>query len=186
MKPHNLLVRIVLGLTLTAMAGPAFAADGPERSWSRNAWTAEFEAGECRLRTGSDGKGDFVISFQMGGFDGAADYLPIVYSNLPLPLRKDDTYEILIDGRATEFGSEMWFYDGQDAFDRYMVGASLTGGFVPDLVDAFRQGDTVAFQVEPNGKAPYIADDFSLSGFSATYLKISEWCHFDPDNLFRS
>jgi hypothetical protein len=172
--------------TLALTATSVVAMDNPERTWSHKDWNAAFEAGQCTIWTGGDGSGTIEIRFDMGGFNGDFSYLPIVYSNYPLPLQPDDEYELIIDGRISEFGYEMMFFDGPDAFDRYMVGASLTGGFVPDLVRAFRKGNAVAVQVGRFGETPFIADAFSLSGFTATYLKIAEWCHFDPDNLFQS
>ena len=180
--------RLVACLALVAalLAGPVTAFEDPERTWSHKAWHVAFTAGACSLWTGSDGSGTFELTFGRGGVDGAAHYLPIVYSNLPLPLREEDGYEILIDGQPSGFGPEMWFYDGPDAYGRYMVGAALTGGFVPDLVEAFRQGNALAIRVTPMGKAAYVADAFSLAGFSAAYLKASEWCQFDPDALLRS
>lgn len=173
-------------LAASVLAAPAGALTDPERTWSHKDWSAAFEAGRCAISTGGDGAGNFEIQFEMGGFNGEASYLPIVYSNLPLPLRPEDEFEILINGAASGFGPEFGFYDGDDGYGRYMVGAALTGGFVPDLVAAFRRGDHVAVRVIRQGEAPFVIDEFSLSGFTANYLKISEWCHFDPDNLFRS
>lgn len=173
-------------LALAISGSSALALDNPEVTWSHKDWRAGYEGGRCAIWTGGDGAGTFEISFETGGYNGSASYLPIVYSNYPLPLREDDEYELIVNNRASGFGSELWFYDGMDGYNRYMVGATLTGGFVPDLIATFRRSDTLAIQIWPTGKAPYIADDFSLSGFTATYLKISEWCAFDPDNLFQS
>lgn len=178
--------RLALSGILLACGAAAPALEAPERWWSHGDWQAEFQAGTCEIRTGGDGAGVFRIQFQMGGFDGDATYLPVVYSNMPAPLTADDEFDLIIDQRVTDFGSELWFHDGNDPFGRYMVGASLTGGFVPDLVAEFRRGNRAALRISSPGAHPYIAEDFSLAGFSAAYLKISEWCHFDPDNLFQS
>lgn len=173
-------------LAASAFAAPAGALTDPERVWDHKDWRSAFQAGQCAISAGGDGAGRFEISFDMGGFNASARYLPIVYSSMPMPLKPDDEYEILINGAVSDFGSEFWFYDGDDGYGRYMVGASLTGGFTPDLIEAFRRGDHVAIRVMRVGEQPFIIDEFSLSGFTANYLKVSEWCHFDPNNLFRS
>ena len=168
------------------VATSVVALDNPEKRWSDKAWHAEFQEGRCAIWTGGDGSGTFEIEFSMGGFNASARYVPIVYSNYPVPLRIDDELELIIDGRISGFGYEMSVFDGHDSFGRYMVEASMTGSMAPDLIPPFRASSDLAVQVQHAGEAPFIADAFSLSGFTSVYLKISEWCHFDPNNLFRS
>ena len=174
-------------LAIAATAGPSAAAmDNPERQWSHKDWYAEYKDGHCAISTGGDGSGRFSIELEQGGLNGSASYLPIVYSSEPLPLREDDGFALIIDHNVTDFGDEMSYYDGPDPYGRFMVGAALTGGFVPDLIAAFRKGNAVSVQVKHSGEPARIVDDFSLSGFTAAYLKIAQWCDFDPDDLFES
>ena len=178
---------LALLLAFASMAGPSAAAmDNVERQWSHKDWFAEYKDGHCAISTGGDGAGRFSIELEQGGVNGSASYLPIVYSSEPLPLREDDEFALIIDHDVTDFGDEMSYYDGPDPYGRFMVGAALTGGFVPDLIAAFRNGNAVSVQVKHNNEQARIVDDFSLSGFTATYLKIAQWCDFDPDDLFRS
>lgn len=174
-------------LMIAGTAGTAATAmDKSERQWSHNDWYAEYKDGHCAMSTGGDGAGRFSIALEKGGLNGSASYLPIVYSSQPLPLRKDDEFALIIDREMSDFGEEMAYYDGPDSYGRFMVGAALTGGFVPDLIAAFRAGNGLAMQVRHRGEEARIVDDFSLSGFTATYLKIAQWCDFDPDDLFQS
>ena len=174
-------------LTIAGTAGTSVAAmDNPERQWSHKDWYAEYKDGHCAISTGGDGSGRFSIELEKGGLNGSASYLPIVYSSEPLPLREDDEFALIIDHNVTDFGDEMSYYDDPDPYGRFMVGAALTGGFVPDLIAAFRKGNAVSVQVKHSGEPARIVDDFSLSGFTAAYLKIAQWCDFDPDDLFES
>ena len=184
--------RLSGGASLTAalfmaLAGMSASAQAnPERQWSHKDWHAEYKDGHCAISTGGDGSGWFRIELEKGGLNGSASYLPIVYSSEPLPLREDDEYALIIDHSVTAFGEEMSYYDGPDPYGRFMVGTALTGGFFPDLVTALRKGSDLSVRVKHRGETERIVDDFSLSGFTATYLKIAQWCDFDPDNLFRS
>ncbi|WP_339691337.1 hypothetical protein [uncultured Parasphingorhabdus sp.] len=174
------------GVLLAMASAPASAQDNPERQWSHKDWHAEYRDGRCAISTGGDGSGWFRIELEKGGLNSSASYLPIVYSSEPLPLREDDKFALIIDNSLVGVGEEMSYYDGPDAYGRFMVGASLPGGFVPDLITKMRKGDNLSVRVEHSGEVNVIVDDFSLSGFTATYLKIAHWCDFDPDNLFRS
>lgn len=178
--------RLSAGVLLAMATTPAAAQDGPERQWSHKEWHAEYKDGHCAISTGGDGSGWFRIELEEGGLNGSARYLPIVYSSEPLPLREDDEFALIIDNSLVGVGEEMSYYDGPDADGRFMVGAALTGGFVPDLITAMRKGNDLSVRVEHRGEVTVVVDDFSLSGFTATYLKIAQWCDFDPDNLFRS
>ncbi|MGY9047286.1 MAG: hypothetical protein ACKVKF_09550 [Rhodobacterales bacterium] len=182
LPPCGLLVALILTLFGTSLV----ALERPAQIWDHKDWHASYEQGRCAIWTGGDGAGTYEIAFDMGGMNASARYLPIVYSNLPLPLQPEDEFVLIIDHHMSQFGSEMSVYDGRDSYDRQMVAAGMTAGFVPDLVVALRQSESVAVQVMRDGEAPFIADDFSLSGFGASYLKISEWCQFDPNALFRS
>ena len=174
-------------LTIAGTAGTSVAAmDNPERQWSHKDWYAEYKDGHCAISTGGDGSGLFSIELEKGGLNGSASYLPIVYSSEPLPLREDDEFALIIDHNVTDFGDEMSYYDDPDPYGRFMVGAALTGGFVPDLITALRKGNDLAVRVKHINEPARIVDDFSLSGFTATYLKIAQWCDFDPDDLFES
>ncbi|MEH6700886.1 hypothetical protein [Parasphingorhabdus sp.] len=174
------------GVLLAMASTPAAAQDSSERQWSYKDWHAEYKDGHCAISTGGDGSGWLRIEFEKGGLNSSASYLPIVYSREPLPLREDDKFALIIDNSLVGVGEEMSYYDGPDAYGRFMVGASLTGGFVPDLITKMRKGDNLSVRVEHSGEVNVIIDDFSLSGFTATYLKIAQWCDFDPDDLFRS
>lgn len=186
MPMHFLAGLFVLACAVMFSPGPALGFSENEQVWSYKDWHAQFSKDRCTLSTGGDGSGRFVLSFDMGGFNTQAAYRPIVYSNYPLPLRQNDKFEIYIDQIQSVFGAEMWFFDGPDPYGRYMVGAGLTGGFVPSLVDRFRRGNAISIIVRPYGRAAFVSDSFSLSGFTATYLKAAEWCRFNPNNLFRS
>ncbi len=178
--------RLSAGVLLALASTPAAAQDGPERQWSHKEWHAEYKDGLCAISTGGDGSGWFRIELEEGGLNGSARYLPIVYSSEPLPLREDDGFALIIDNSLVGVGEEMSYYDGPDSYGRFMVGAALTGGFVPDLITAMRKGNNLSVRVEHSGEVTVIVDDFSLSGFTATYLKIAQWCDFDPDDLFQS
>lgn len=176
---------LLLAITGTA-ATSAAAMDNPERQWSHKEWNAEYKEGQCAISTGGDGSGWFSVELEKGGLNSSASYLPIVYSSEPLPLREDDEFALIIDHDVTDFGDEMSYYDGPDPYGRFMVGAALTGGFVPDLITALRKGNALSVRVKHINEPARIVDDFSLSGFTATYLKIAQWCDFDPDDLFKS
>ncbi len=180
--PTRWLWAAVMGLGgVAAMAG-----DGPEKEWSYKDWRVELKGGRCALSTGGDGDGFFRLEFGMLGFDAAAIYQPLWYRSEPMPLEFEDGVAVVIDGRDSGFGDEMAVFDGRDEWDDYFRAAALTTGYVPDLVETLRRANRIAFVVFRPGRAPAVYDDLSLSGFTAVYLKASEWCRFSPTALPRA
>ena len=176
-------------LTLIAAASVAFMATSSaalaEQSWSHKAWSVAKEGETCTLRTGGDGDGFFSITFKNGGFDPSATYRPLMVRGYAAPFELSDDIDVAIGGKTTVFGEEMAVYDGTDTCGNYFRAASLTAGFVPDLTDALRKGNTIAFQRICPAETRTI-DTLSLSGFTAALLKASDWCKFDAKKLPRS
>lgn len=167
--------------TLIAASSIALA----DQSWSHKAWSVSKDGRTCTLRTGGDGDGFFSLTFATGGFDPSAVYRPLMFRGYPPPLDLADEINVVIDGKTTFFGEEMGVYDGTDEYGDYFRAAGLTAGFVPDLADALRKGNTIAFQrVRP--EETRTIDALSLSGFTAALLKASDWCKFDAKKLPRS
>ncbi len=172
-------VPMLLASLYCVPASTGMALSDPEKVWKHKDWRASYSHGRCRLATGGDGDGTFEITLDERGYNADVSYLPITYSNLPPALQQGDLFSLLIDGRNSGLGPEIAYFDGMDPYDRFMVGASLTTGFVADLVDFFRQGTTATFIVSRPDEHAFAPDTFSLAGFSATYLKIVEWCHLE-------
>lgn len=103
----------------------------------------------------------------------------------PAPLELSDDIDVAIESKTTVFGEEIAVYDGSDTYGDYYRAASLTAGFVPDLTDALRKGNTITFRRICPEETRTI-DTLSLSGFTAALLKASDWCKFDAKKLPRS
>lgn len=176
-------MRLRLAAVFALLAVPAAAED----YWEWKDWRLERVEGRCAIWAGGDGDGAFRLEFGAGGFDPAALYEPVAYNTEPLPLELTDSLALLIDGRDDGFGDELFVFETEDPFDgRPVRAASLTAGFVPDLVAALREGGRVAFVVFREGREARVYDDLSLAGFTAVYLKAAEWCGFAPEALPRS
>ncbi|MEO1092522.1 MAG: hypothetical protein AAFX81_18020 [Pseudomonadota bacterium] len=166
---------------LLVLCGAADAA--AEQEWSHGDWHASKNGNFCAIWTGSDGKGTFSIELDTGGFDASATYLPVWYRGHTAPLRLNDRIALVIDDHETWLSEEMGMVDGEDEWGEYYVAASLTAGFVPELIDVLKRSDRLDVRRRRSGGETVTIDDFSLRGFTATLLKIAEWCRFDPADL---
>lgn len=174
-------------LALAAMAGAAlaFPAD-PDRTWRHKDWSAAQYGRVCVLWTGGDGHGSFRVRIEEGGYNADIVYEPIWARGYHEPVGFEDEFSVYIDGRETDYGPEMAVYDGEDEWGEYFRRVGMTTGFTPAMIFEMRRGGRLAMQVDKPGQAPAVYDDFSLSGFTASFLKVSEWRRFHPDRLFQS
>ena len=120
-----------------------------------------------------------------GGADAAFVYTPVLFRGLPQPLVPQDRLALLVDGQDSPLARRMEIVEWHDQWGDFVVDASLGGPDVSVAVRALRAANTlIVGRMEAGG--PQVLDTFLLSGFTATWLKASEWCRFDPARGFRT
>ncbi len=167
----------------SAIWGGAAHASDPINTWAHNDWTALQYDGYCEIRTGGDGDGTLAVTFDTGGYNPSLAYTPVFIRGYSTPIDMDTYFRVFIDTEETYFGEELFAYSHFNEWNETVASAGLTPGFVPDILAQMRGGIRIAFEVKNVGALPAIYDDFSLMGASATLLKISEWCSFNPNAL---
>lgn len=167
-------------LAMVLSSPPAHAEK--EKRWSHKAWQVTKKDTRCTLSTGGDGDDYFRVSFANRGLDAAVDYEPLIIRGYPVPLSAGDEVELRIDGKPNWLGEEMSTFEDKNEWDEYRIVATLTTGFVPELVEALRRGNELEVGKTDASGSRTLAK-FSLSGFTASLLKASEWCRFDPKKL---
>lgn len=174
---------LALAIPLAVAGVLAAPAQADSSFWEHGAWRVHMtDTGACELRTGGDGNGALLFSIGENGYDGVLSYIPVWFRHDPLPLDVYDEIALIFDGTPTWLSDEMAVLQGTDAFGEPTVEASMTNGFAAETVAALRDGDVVEIGVTHEG-AFRIFDTYSLSGFTAVWLKAAEWCSFDPDAL---
>lgn len=170
------------------LAGVPVPGSADDLYFERKDWRASFDGQRCRIWTGGDGSGTVAISIDPLGYNVGLDYDAVVYRGYPSPLTQDvDEVDLMFDGRPAGLIGEMYVHQGYDAYNHPTAGAALTAGFVIDAIRQMRAGSRLdVFRSNYRTGERGVIDSFSLSGFTATYLKISEWCRFHPDHLPQS
>lgn len=160
--------------------------------WSYGAWTvrkyeyAEFDSYGCEVWTGNDGgAGVLAININDGGAEVAINYTPADLSDSPGPMTPGDPVALIVDRLIQPISAKMEVGAFQSDWSNSEFSASAHNTLVSETIDALRAGDIVEVGVHHAGQFK-IYDVFSLYGVTATWLKASEWCGFDPDRLLVS
>lgn len=177
----HMFFRTLLASILAIGTTPAVASQFQSGDWS-----AVAIGNTCFVyteRAAPDTSGTLVFGFGGGGFNATFryDYQPWP-DEQGAPWDADDIVVLEIDGAPLWLSDEM--FTGQDG--GYM--ASMTDGFVPDMVlTAMTATDTITFALDRSAfNETWIYGIFSVFGFRESLEQAAHWCDFDPRNLPRS
>lgn len=175
---------ILLGITGTASAERQTLSQ-----WNSGAWNValvndtRWNQKSCIVWTGGDGTGILRMHISHGGGDASFGYTPVAFSNVPSPLYNAVSVLVVVDGYIMSVGSDMEIGTSQNEWNEPETYASVSNTNVSNVVEAFRLGDQVDMGGAETGQIA-IFDSYSLSGFTANWLKAAEWCAFQPDKVF--
>ena len=171
-------------------AGVARAENVTVDRWSHGAWHVRFFTnpdfpgfGGCEVWTGSDGAGVFGITVGEDGADASLSYVPVAPRGYPSPLIDGDLVSFIVDGQVIPVSQELEISEMENAFGEWEVSADASNRGVASTVRSLRAGDVMKVGVTRQGQMT-IYETYSLSGFTATWLKVAEWCGFDPNKRF--
>lgn len=176
---------------LTLLSSAATAEEIEVQTWAHGAWHvrqyqhAGFDFYGCEVWTGGDGAGVVSIDVNDGGADASLDYTPVAYRGLPAPLTLDDQVALIFDGQVSAASEAMEVMELENEWQEWIVSAGIFNFMIAETVQDMRAANTLEVGVARNG-ALTVYDTYPLTGFTATWLKASEWCRFDPDKAFIS
>ena len=185
-------IRVLIFLAAGWIAAPALAQAPKEQFWEYKEWRSYTEAGKagktCKALTGGNGDPKFVVSVQPGGINGAVYFEEQGVRGSPSVLRRGDDILFKIDGKI----SKVYDYDiavragiGPEGIAE--ASAGMPSGYTPDLTRVMRSSSTLSVLREnPRTKKQDVLHKFSLDGFAANFLKLAEWCKFNPDKMAQS
>ena len=155
--------------------------------WSYGAWTVrkyeyvEFDSYGCEVWTGNDGgAGVLAIDVNDGGAEVTITYTPANLRDSAGPMTPGDSVVLIVDSLILPISTKIEVGAFQNDWSDSEFSALAHNAFVTETIDALRAGDLVEVGVQHAGQF-MIYDVFSLYGVTATWLKASEWCGFDPD-----
>ncbi|WP_118133528.1 hypothetical protein [Oceanicella sp. SM1341] len=191
LAPSRVLAALLLP-GLLALAGAAPAAERRELAyWEHGSWRVAMieqvgvDIRQCEVFTGGDGNGSLRITVGEGGSDAALTWLPVWFRGMEQPITLDDEMVLLLDGQESPLSGAMEVFEGPDEYGEPSVDASLGSADVPEAVRALRAGNVLVAGARREG-ALRVIDTWLLDGFTAAWLKASEWCGFDPRAAFRA
>ncbi len=186
-----MILRPLLAALLAVAASPSFAEEVQLAYWEHGSWRValvedtQWNMRSCRVWTGGDGNGTLALHVGDGGADASFSYEPVTFRNIAPPMTLDDEMVLMFDGQESWIADELTVSEYYNDFGDFVVDASLSNSFVSETVKELRAGNTVIVGVRRGG-APKVFDTFLLNGFTATWLKASEWCRFNAGKSFFS
>lgn len=175
-----------------AAAPPLLAQGSKDNTWENKQWRSHTEsAGKrklCRTMTGGDGDHSFAVQVEGGGYNAWFYFQEQINRGGKPILQKDDEIVLKLEGRKTV----VYDYDVSVMLGITRGGipeakAAMPGGYSPEFIRNMRASDSLTvLRINPRSKKQEVLHKFSLDGFTANYLKLSEWCKFNPDKLVQS
>ncbi len=171
---------VALPLVWVAMAPVRADTFWGHKDW--RAFTGKGQPGElaCIAMTGGDGSDSFRLTAATGG-DLGLQYAEATARGIRPDLQKGDLLRVVIDGAKGMQFEDIAVDIGVDRDGIPYAHGDLVGGDVASAIGAMRAGNVLVVEREKrDGSGWARLGRFSLSGFTATYLKLSEWCNFKP------
>ncbi|MAC80562.1 MAG: hypothetical protein CML66_21140 [Rhodobacteraceae bacterium] len=160
--------------------------------WEHGSWRVrKYETpgyagfGGCEVRTGGDGAGVVSIHVGDGGSDASVSYVPVAFRGMPSPLMLDDTVFFFVDGLPIAVSHQLEISEYENGYGEWQVSADAGNDGVAGTVRDLRAGNLMEVGVTRAGTMT-IYDSYPLNGFTATWLKASDWCGFDPARTFQT
>jgi hypothetical protein len=164
------------------------------KAWTVSIDTTQDSDGEwissCRIHTGGDGVSTIGAKVSAGSVGlrtmPTVDFTETIYRGSGRILKEKQKVTWVVNAKNQEFSYGGDTYTGYDDTDFPYAINRIEGnsddGKTLELFRAFAKGNNVTLYDDDSGKALHTA---SLSGFSASYLKASEWCSFSPENVLK-
>ena len=181
----SLFRRISALLLLAAATWPVQAND---QFWEHKDWKLYGERDakgilHCNATTGGDGDPMFNVSARMGG-DISIYYQEQTYRGMAPVLKKTDNIVFKLDDKAQTLYDDVQVFIDRDDDGIPRAIASMPGGYAAEVTRNMRRSSSVSvLREDPKSKKLVLIHKFSLAGFSAVFLKASEWCRFNADKL---
>lgn len=185
-------IRIIVVLVAGSMAAPAQAQAPREQFWEYKEWRSYTEvtkAGKtCKTLTGGNGDPKFVVSVQPGGINGAVYFEEQGVRGYATVMRKNDDILFKLDGKVSKvYGYDILVHAGVSSEGIPEASAAIVSSSTPEVTRVMRSSSTLSvLRDNPRKKQQEVLHKFSLDGFTANFLKLAEWCKFNPDKMFQS
>jgi hypothetical protein len=159
--------------------------------WQHGAWRVAltedtaYGVRACRVWTGGDGLGTVSFHVNDRGGDATLAYEPVWFRGMPPPFDWNETVGLVFDGQSSGIGPALEIVEWVDEWGAQRMDASITNALVAEAVALSRRSNTLIVTVAGDGPTR-VNDTFLLDGFTATWLKASEWCRFDADKRFQT
>jgi len=164
------------------------------KAWTASTDTTQDSHGEwitsCHIHTGGDGVSTIGAEISLRSVSlrtmPTVDFIETIYRGYERILQDKQKVTWVVNAKNQEFIYRGDTYTGHhDSGFPYAINrieGNLDDGETLELFRAFAKGSKVTLYDYDSGKALHIA---SLSGFSASYLKASEWCNFSANNVLK-
>jgi hypothetical protein len=144
----------------------------------------------CSVSTGGDGVSVISAQIPWGNMDPGTgptvDYNEVTYRNLPTGLQGKQEISWVVSTSKGSYNYRGETYTGHDdtghPFAINRIQGNIDNGDSLKMLRAFAKGSTVTLYDDYSGGDIHTA---SLSGFSASYRKVSQWCGFSPDSVLK-
>lgn len=162
------------------------------KDWSASVETKQDKDGEwitsCAIRTGGDGVSTIGAEISWGNGDPGTmptvDFNETTYRHVKPMLqgKKEVTWVVSVKNQAFSYPGETYtgFHDSGIPYAINRIQGNINDGDTLELLRAFAKGSTVTLHDDQSDTDLHSA---SLSGFSASYRKVSEWCGFSPESV---
>ncbi|MFT5390424.1 MAG: hypothetical protein ACI8PT_000609 [Gammaproteobacteria bacterium] len=161
------------------------------QSWDHKDWRSYAGVDEkgnykCVAMTGGDGDNSLKLHASVGG-GVYIQFSEAAARGYPTSLNENDEVAFVVRGEQTITFDETSVTTGHTYEGIPFAHAGTPDGYVPEMVQQFRAGSTLEVMIkDPVRNTWSDLGKFSLSGFTANFLKISTWCGFDPSFSSRS
>lgn len=178
----------LFALLLGLASAPTLAQAGKDLSWEYKDWHSSTEISgkgkkTCQASTGGDGDDFLVVSATPGG-DISIHYREQTYRGTKPALAKTDAISFRLDDKKQSVFADALVTLDVDAEGIPVAIAGLPSGDSPAMVAAMRSATSVTvWRENPRTRKAAAVHKFSLAGFTANFLKLAEWCGFDPNQL---
>ncbi len=187
---RSMRIMIILAAGWAATHAPAQAPK--EQFWEHREWrsyTETTKAGKtCKTSTGGDGDPRFVVSVQPGGINGSIYFEEQGVRGHAPQMRQNDDILFKFDGKVSKvYGYDILVHVGIGSKGIPEASAAMVSSSTPEVTRVMRSASSLTvLREDPRKKQQEVLHKFSLDGFTANFLKLAEWCKFNPDKMFQS
>lgn len=185
-------MQIMMVLAAAWTTASAQAQAPKEQFWEHKEWRSYIEITEagktCITSTGGNGDPRFVVSVQPGGLNGTVYFEEQGVRGHATQMRKNDDIVFKFDGKVSkDYGYDILVHVGVSPDGIPAASAAMVSSGTLEVTRVMRSASTLSvLRDNPSKKRQEVLHKFSLDGFTANFLKLAEWCKFNPDKMFQS